>query len=225
MPRLGDFIGALLSDATQARVRADLEALKIAETYSAHELLKHLPVPRFRMPDITVDFPVLVESLDLGPAGGKPAEPPTRDDIGKLVRGVLSEADVSLAPAARDKVTTALVQRARVLFEPAPGRVLLPARASGELSGILVQSVRDETDGSLDGAKAQELAMRSRSAFAALIVARLARSPSLQVATTSSGIKAHGDNGSVMHIRLAISEDAYEVVERDEGGGYTLTPE
>ena len=42
---------------------------------------------------------------------------------------------------------------------------------------------------------------------------------------TAGEIKAHADSDSLVRVRLTISEDAYEVVPRDDGPGYYLTPE
>lgn len=63
MPRLGDLVGTLMAEFTLARVRADLEAAKLVELYGSEGLLEGAPVPRFRLPDITVDMPVLVAEL------------------------------------------------------------------------------------------------------------------------------------------------------------------
>src|SRR6267154_326622 len=103
MPKLGDFIGALLSDAVQARVRADIEALKVAEAYSGHDLLKYLPVPRFRLPDITVDFPVIVSSLEgaSSTSNGKLFGEPIRADIQRNVEDALLESEIRLSNAQR----------------------------------------------------------------------------------------------------------------------------
>ncbi|MBX9609476.1 MAG: hypothetical protein K2Y51_24925 [Gammaproteobacteria bacterium] len=63
MPRLGDLVGTLMAEFTLARVRADLEAVRLVELYGAEGLLQGAPVPRFRLPDITVDMPVLMAEL------------------------------------------------------------------------------------------------------------------------------------------------------------------
>jgi len=228
MPKLGDFIGALLADAAQARVRADLEALKIAEAYSAHDLLKHLPVPRFRLPDITVDFPVLVSALEGTPAkaGDRLFDQPTRDELTKIVRGALTESEISLAAAARDKVAAAVVQRARQLFEPGPQFLLSPARVSGDLAAAAAAAAKA---GLKESARAAETLKKfeaaTKAAVQALLLTKLVQSPSLQVTVTSADIKSHGNPDSVIRVRLTITEDAYEVINRDEGQGFYLTPE
>lgn len=226
MAKLGEFIGALLSDAAQARVRADMEALKIAEAYSTHELLKHLPVPRFRLPDITVDFPVLISAVDAAPAGDRPMDAPTDAELTKVVDTVLSESGVLMRGNAPKAVIEAVRARSKEVFAAGPGALLRPARVSGELSATLVKAVREGLgDRAPEEAELRQLEARARSAMTALLVRKLSKSPSLEVVATSSGIKAHGDNDSVMRIRLTISEDAYEVVDRDEGDGFILTPE
>src|SRR2546425_1389071 len=144
MPKLGDFIGALLSDAAQARVRADLEAVRIAEAYSGHELLKHLPVPRFRMPDITVDVPVLVSSVEgLDDAsGGRLFGQPTSSEITKVVRTGLSSSGIKLSRTEVASVSKAAAERASALFETGPQMLLRQARVSSEVTASVVGSVK-----------------------------------------------------------------------------------
>src|SRR5260370_24658169 len=96
MPRLGEVLAALLSDAAQARVRADLETIRIAEAYSRDPLLKNLPVPRFRLPDITVDVPLLISQVEgtTDPATGLPFDQPPPRELRHLLRARLRGARV-----------------------------------------------------------------------------------------------------------------------------------
>lgn len=227
MPKLGEFIGALLSDAVQARVRADLEAVRIAEVYSGHELLKHLPVPRFRLPDITVDFPVLVSAVEgvPGETGGRSFGQPTATEISKAVRDGLSGSGIRLARTDADKVTAAAVQRARELFETGPQMLLSPGRVSSDLAASVVSAARAAPKRDLSDERLLALETATKASLAALLATKLVQSPSLQVIVTSGEIKSHADNDSVVRVRLTISEDAYEVIDRDDGQGYFLTPE
>jgi hypothetical protein len=227
MPKLGEFIGALLSDAVQARVRADLEAVKIAEVYSGHELLKHLSVPRFRLPDITVDVPVLVSSVE-GPAdaaGGRSFGQPTRGELTKVVRAGLKRSGLRIARADSDKVAAAVVDRAEELFESGPQTLLSPTTVSRELATTAVDAVRTALRRDAPAERIQALQSATRTSLAALLSTKLVESPHLQVLVTSGEIKAHGDNESVVRMRLTITEDAVEVIDRDDGQGFFLTPE
>lgn len=228
MPNLGEFIGALLSDAAQARVRADLEALKTAEAYSAHELLKHLPVPRFRLPDISVDFPVLVSALEGVPTkgGDRLFDQPTRDELAKVVEAALTASEISLAAAARDRVSAAVFQRAKQLCEVGPQILLSPAKVSVALAAAAATGVRAALkDPERETEKLKKFEATTRTSVQQLLLTKLVQSPHLQVIVTSADIKSHGNPDSVVRVRLTITEDAYEVINRDEGQGYYLTPE
>jgi len=74
MPALGEYLGALLAEITNSRVQADLESARIAQLYASHPLLQHMPVPRFRTPNISLDLPVAIEKVDLLPAKPDPEE-------------------------------------------------------------------------------------------------------------------------------------------------------
>lgn len=227
MPKLGEFIGALLSDAAQARVRADLEVLKIAEAYSAHDLLKHLPVPRFRLPDITVDVPVLVSALEGVPKGGdRLFDQPTRDELTKLMRVALTESEISLVATAQDKVSAAVLQRAKLLFETGPQLLLSPSKVSGDLAAVAAHEVKAGLkDHDREAEKVRKFEVATKASLHALLLAKLVQSPSLQVIVASADIKSHGNPDSIVRVRLTITEDAYEVINRDEGQGFSLTPE
>ena len=70
MPYLGDYLGHLISEVTMARMQADVEAVRIAELYASHPLLRTMPVPRFRLPEVQVDIPVVINELEPSNEGG-----------------------------------------------------------------------------------------------------------------------------------------------------------
>jgi hypothetical protein len=65
MINLGTYLGHLLAEITKARAAADTEALRIATGYQQNELLKELPIPRFRLPDIKARVPVIVSGVQM----------------------------------------------------------------------------------------------------------------------------------------------------------------
>ena len=66
MTYLGDYLGQLMAEVTKAR------AVRIAELYAEHPLLKNMPIPRFRLPTVEIDVPVLVDKI----SGTEPGESP-----------------------------------------------------------------------------------------------------------------------------------------------------
>lgn len=227
MPKLGEFLGALLSDVAQARVLADLETIRIAEAYSGHGMLKHLPVPRFRLPDLTVDVPVLVTAVGglSGEPGGRQFSEPTASEVAVVVREGLRVGDIHFARGEAAKVTAVATQRMKELFERGPEVLLTPASISAEVTAAVIEAASALV---ADDAMKERLPIAEssiRAGLEKLMVSRLVQSPYLEVLVTSGEIKSHADNETVVRVRLNISEDSYEVIERDDGQGIILTPE
>lgn len=57
---LGDYAGYIYLEMIKAREMADDYALAVAKRYAADEALKHLSVPRFKIPKMELTVPVLV---------------------------------------------------------------------------------------------------------------------------------------------------------------------
>ena len=66
MTDLGSFLGTIMASAAQARRLADEESLAIAEYYNETPGLEGLSVPRLRLPEITLELPVLIEAVEDG---------------------------------------------------------------------------------------------------------------------------------------------------------------
>lgn len=62
MPKLGDYIGALVSEIVRARVISDQETIRVAEYYSKDPLLKNMTLPRFRLPSLNIDIPLAIKN-------------------------------------------------------------------------------------------------------------------------------------------------------------------
>ena len=63
-PSLAEFLGALIQETARARMFADMESIRIAETYYRDTYLKHLPIPHFKMPEVSIEMPVAVMQLN-----------------------------------------------------------------------------------------------------------------------------------------------------------------
>jgi hypothetical protein len=225
MPRLGEVLAALLSDAALARVRADVETVKIAEVYNQDPILRNLPVPRFRLPDITVDVPLLILQVEgaTDSASGLPFDEPSPTELRNVVRAGLRAAGIRLPRPAVSRVPAELIERARALFQSRTLRLLNPALVSDDIAGMLVDIVGAAVGRDLPSDQVDQLRSATKEAMSAVLVTKLRLSLSWQVAVTAAEIKAQGDGDSIVRLRLTLSEDGYEVIARDDG--FQLTPE
>jgi hypothetical protein len=63
MVALGDYIGSILSELTIARVRSDIESIRVAELYSTNTILRNFAVPRVRFQDIEITAPIIIDKV------------------------------------------------------------------------------------------------------------------------------------------------------------------
>jgi hypothetical protein len=225
--KLGDVIGTMLSDIARARARADMEAIKIADAYSRDPLLKHMSVPRFRMPEIVVDLPVLISDVETPAGGGDPLSvaKPTKTELAKVVSDGLARSDLKLTKVQRDAATDAAVARAEVLFARDDKSLLSPGRVGDELALEVVGVVNAKLRKDPPAEQQQALSAATSAGMTELVASKLMPSAATKVMFKSEEIKAHGDSSNVIRLRLTISEDSYEVIDRDNGQGFLLSPE
>lgn len=214
MAYLGDYIGNLLAEITIARMQGDLETVRIAELYATHPLLRTMPVPHVRIPDIELDLPVLVGGVD----EAKPGEPPRggipsrdlRSKFEEILSAHLEATKVSMPQDARAKLSIALEKRLasrRLPLEVAVGSNQL----ADELAELASKAIADGKPGGeaeqLSAAEhAQQLGGAARLAFLELRKSP----PRVRVLVSSAEIREAGTAENVTRIRLKISEQGVE---------------
>lgn len=218
MPKLGDYIGHLLSEITIARMHADIEAVRVAELYADHPLLRNMPVPRFRMPDVEIDVPVVVKDLEEPPAGESPHGIPPIAEMRKVfdqvITSVLAKERITLTATSQKKLATVLDQRVAALTRP---------------SEIAIDMNRVSNDFSINAVKAlgemikpeqrAEFEERLKDALRIEFI-KIRKPPTrLNVLVTTAEIREAGPNEVITRLHLKISEEAFEwtTIESDEG--------
>jgi len=218
MPKLGDYIGHLLSEITIARMHADLEAVRVAELYADHPLLRHMPVPRFRMPNVEIDVPVVVKELEETPVGESPhGIPPIfemRKVFDKVITSVLAKEHITLTEADQKKLKTVLDQRVVALTRPTE-IALDMNRVSHDFSINAVKTLGDL----IKPEKRADFEERLKDSLRIEFI-KIRKLPTrLNVLVTTAEIREAGPNEVITHLHLKISEEAFEwtTIESDEG--------
>ena len=223
MPALGDYIGHLLTAITSARLQADLESVRIAQLYASHPLLQHMPVPRFRLPNVTLDLPVAVDKID------EPVTPDLatiRKNINSIVEDTLKQQQIKVSSGSR-----ALVRRnLDTLLAEFSAVESRDSRALGEASeravGVVMDALKAAAkDGSSTIDPQVESSLRRR---LALEYAKLQPPPpTVQVLVNTSQLKDVGPPQNLTRIRLTISEEGVEWTQPnpDDASSKTLLPE
>lgn len=111
MADLDQVLGAVLASLAQARRMADEQTTAIAQYYQTSPLLKGMSAPRIRLPEVTVDVPVIIDQLEAGkpPVFASPKELAALA-VDAAVRTAQS-ADVPMSAAVRDSLSAAIRAR------------------------------------------------------------------------------------------------------------------
>lgn len=209
MPYLGDFLGRLMAEVTLARVQADVEALRVAELYSGHDLLRHFPVPRVRLPDVQIDLAFVNKDGAEDTAG--PRDFPSAKDIATafLPKAVahLKSAGVDLS-ANRVRTLEARLLKRTATFEQPAGIPVDVSRLSSELAKETLAILNKAERGKLSR---QDWTEQTRE------LGRLVRQTAIElqppplrmeVGVTPEEIRDAGE--AVTRIRLSIGEEGLE---------------
>lgn len=210
MPDLGDFLGALLGELASARLNGDLETLRIADIYASHELLKHLPVPRFRLPEVRVDLPAIVEE-----GAGKKDGGVDVNKTGAIVLGAvqqkLEERQIPLTKAEASlfgKVLGQVLERSFATPVPPPAAGI----AEEVVRGLRAAAPRLEKDEHGD-----TFLEVKRDVTRHVAVARAAAAH-ISILPHTGAVKEVPDPDRLIRVHLLVSEEAVEWTVLDIGG-------
>ena len=227
MPALSDYIGALLAEITNARLQADLESARIAELYALHPLLQHMPIPRFRLPNVILDLPVAVEKLE--PASGSKLHPPDlramRSKIDGIIEQKLKQLKLEVPSNLRDPLTGDLDRLFKELTRVgrlSPSEALM---ASDEAVTSAMEAIRasNKEHSTVDASVESSLQRQFSAEFLKLQLA----STRVQVLVETTQLKELAPPATVTRIRLTISEEGVEWTQSnpEDSSSKTLLPE
>ncbi|MEA1965779.1 MAG: hypothetical protein U9N05_00650 [Euryarchaeota archaeon] len=237
MPYLGDYIGHLLSEITTARVQADIEAVRVAELYASHPLLKHMAVPHFRLPTVTLDVPVAVKEIE--EVGKEPAPASAvvlhniRKNFDQVVHSHLKQSGIKLSNV-QAKNLNREVSRKFADFKQPSGVPLSMTHIADELvfttAKVLREPSREVREEKVDRSKLERIEKLESGLKTGLYTefSKFLKAPNrLNVAITTAELREAGSSEVMANIHLSITEDAFEwtMVEHDGKSQSRLVPE
>jgi len=212
MANLGDFLGNLMSEITLARMQADIEAVRIAELYASDPILSHLPIPRFRLPNIEIDVPIIIKGSEGLRKGFSNSGPQLAKEMHSTFKNVLTKflKDESI----RMKSVTRLemnkvIERNLESFTTHQTVASTINQISDTLSETVSKALTEPTKDAAQKTRIEELKeslkTRLRTEFLKLINPPVR----LEVQIATSEIKEAG-NDSVTRLNLKIIEEAFD---------------
>jgi hypothetical protein len=215
MPYLGDYIGHLLSEMTIARMHADLEAVRVAELYASHPLLRFMPVPHFRLPEMDLDVPVVIKEVeepraDESPRGGVPITE-LRKTFDQVLTRQFTKHGLDVSPENKKTLKSALDEKIGRLSQPKETAVDVH-RIADELTNAAVSTLTEVQDfrGPIEKKRIETLEAELKDAIKLEFLKLRRPPPRLNVLATTQEIREAGPSEIVTRIKLKLTEQAVE---------------
>jgi hypothetical protein len=216
MPYLGDYLGQILSEITIARLQADLETIRLAELYASHPLLRTMPVPHMRLPEVNLEIPVLIKEA-AEPRTGESARGGVPDqDI--IIRGFRNVLDAHLSRA-NFTVTRAESRRLDALLRTRLAETKSPPEISVDVHRIaadlittalrFLEEARDSSETDRPSITPSATVELTEAVRLELLKLR-AMPPRMTVLVTSAELREMGSAENVVRLRLKVSEEGVE---------------
>lgn len=232
MPNLGDYIGYLLSEIVNARVQADHETVRLAELYASDPFLKHMPVPRFRLPTVTLNVPVAIKSIKKEKEGGYSKEEALsymRKSFDPILESKIERVKIELSFEEVKKLKKVLDHTIEDLSQSlkAPVRI---THVIDKLVSTVIKTLRElpREEKVIDASNIQELANELRAAMHVEFTNLLREPARLDVLVTTAELREAGSTDILARFNFTISEQAVEwtAIESDgEPKKHLLVPE
>lgn len=225
MADLGDLIGSLMVGMIRARRMADEQTAALAEYYKTNPVLEGLSVPRIRVPELTIDMPVLIENH----VEGEEAEAAKPE---KITEAVLTQLETTLAEhhiKAGAELQAAFKEE---LHAQLVASRKLPGVVTREKHIQIVQSALDKalkrSNTHLSAEHKNVIHKDLRAVVAAVSVTKETVTPSIVANIKTADVKEKASNATIVRVRITMKEEGLEwATQTSETGGIvrTLTPE
>lgn len=219
MPTLGDYLGLILSEFTRARMNADIESVRIARLYAGDPMLRTMPIPHFRLPNIEMDIPVIVSDMDDVGADPTPTVsdlPAIRKSFDTVFIKMLEKDKIKITPTNKKKLKSVLDAEFKKMHRPVdvPVDIGLIAEKLSKISSDLIRKFgyHSGTDGDLLSKKFNaELKEAAISEFGKFYKPL----PRLHTLVKTAEIREAGPSENITRIHMKISEEGFELLKEE----------
>lgn len=226
MADLGDLMGSLMSGLIRARCMADEQTAVLAEHYQSNPLLEGLSVPRIRIPEVTIDVPMLIEDHREGTDAVMEAPAKVAAAVNAELKTILSKN--------KKKVVTQNVHKAFVANVTKRLRLLRESNAPVTKEAIIrhVQNAFAETikttDTNLTSAEKDAILKELRTQTLKIDIIKEALASSIVANIKTADVKERASSTNVVRLKMTLKEEGLEwSTQSGESGGVvrSLQPE
>ena len=209
----------------RARRMADEQTATLAEYYKSNPLLEGLSVPRIRIPELTIDMPMLIE-ISLEGQSGEMADPTKIADAAEAqLKTTLSKENIKINPAFHEAFLDEVKNRLELVKQTqAPIMKETVARSVQDAFAATVAKMKT----SLTPTHKEAIARDLRARVSTVGIAKEPVSSSIVANIRTADVKEQASNTTVARLKITLKEEGLEwATQKSESGGVvrTLQPE
>lgn len=230
MADLGEVIGSFLVSLVHARRQADEETAAVAEYYRQHPLLEGMSLPRIRIPEISIDMPLTIDSLDSG-ENAEVNNPNTisRSLMQELKKMRQDEDEMGMSQEFDRIFNRTLLQELSKLQQSHKTQSQSVSReAVARAVDNALKSAIKQDEAQLSNEEKKQLQSRMRLRASEISLKKLPKPASIGATFTSAEVKEHSSPTSSIRLKLTLREEGLEWSKNQADDGsiqHTLQPE
>jgi hypothetical protein len=227
MSDLGVLLGALISGVVHARRIADEESAAVAEHYKDSPLLSGMSIPRVRVPEITINIPMLIDVEDEGEADQVADSQTIRKTVSKDLQAALAREEISISQTDLKKFDSLFKQQLAKVN--APARYRMPREAIVRAAeDAYAETIKDTIVNSGTLAAAKRVVSDLRFSASGSALSKVGRAPRIGATVLTAEVKEKSSHTNVSRMQLTLKEEGLEwsIGENEDGTlSRKLTPE
>ena len=227
MADLGVLLGALISGVVHARRIADEESAAIAEHYKDNPLLSGMSIPRVRVPEVSIDIPMLIEAQDEGEADQIADTDTIKEAVGKELKASLEREGLKMTAEDLQRFDETFGQHLNKVVVPSvyrsPREAIIRAAEDAYSATVKDKIVKDATL-----AASSRVVSNLRFSASGSALQKIGRSPQIGASILTAEVKDKSSVANVSRMTLTLKEEGLEwsIGENDDGTmTRKLTPE
>jgi hypothetical protein len=227
MKTLSDIVGALMTDMVNARRIADEHTVRVAQLYKKEPLLSGMSVPRIRIPEITIEMPIVVK---MGEGAQEEKNTPPQDVVNRarkfLTKKQKKENLDFLSSEFIGEFCSEFKSRLDDIVSRRGGAIAMRTAFANEAGNVL-NELLDKLDTTPSKAITDKLYNELENEIYWVAVKKEAKPSSINIHAETEKVKTRTDPKNATRIRIVMKEEGMEwhEVKTDAGPAQRLAPE
>ncbi|MFC1477135.1 amidase [candidate division KSB1 bacterium] len=225
MADLGDLLGSLMCGLIRARRMADEQVAVLAEYYKDNPLLEGLAVPRIRIPELTIEMPVIIENHVEGESGEMEDPQKISSEVQLQLRSTLAINNIKVKPGFNKQFVS--VMKKRLAAVKKLGVPVMKESVTRSVQDAFAEAAA-LTKTSLTNAQKETITKELRAKVLKVSITKQPIPSGLKANIKTADVKEGTTPASVTRLKITMKEEGLEwATQASESGGviHRLQPE